>query len=341
MLVETNIGRIPARQLSAAARRAETIGFHRISHSEVAQDSFLSSAVSSQATTTAGIATSVAIAFPRSPMVTAYAARQLQDLSAGRFVLGLGSQVRGHIERRFSAAFDPPGPRLREYVDSVAAVFQSWRTGEPLDYQGKHYSFSLMSPEFSPGPGEFPDPPVHISAVNNYNLALAGERCAGVRLHPIMTAAYTRDKAVPEIRRGLAKSARPREGIEVVAGGFIAAGVTEEQVSAGWEAARKRVGWYASTKAYRPVLRHHGWGELADEARRLSLAQRWHDLETLADDTILSEFCVAGTFSEVAAQVRARWAGVADTVTVPADVWSAADDDETAEFVSALASQSS
>lgn len=337
MLAETNIGRVPARQLAAAARRAEALGFHRVSHSEVTRDSFLSSAVSSQATTTIGIATSVAIAFPRSPMVTAYAARHLQDLSEGRFFLGLGTQVRGHIERRFSAEFDSPGPRFREYLDSLAAIFRSWRSGEPLSYHGKFYDFSLMQPEFSPGPGEFPDPPVHISAVNKYNLALAGERCAGVRLHPLMTAAYVRDEAIADVRRGLEKSGRPRSGFEVVGGGFIAAGTTEEQVAAGWEAARKRVGWYASTKAYRPILRHHGWEDLADEARRLSFAQRWADLEVLVDDSVLAEFCVAGSFAEVAAQLRARWAGVADTITLPADVWSAADDDETAGLVSSLA----
>jgi probable F420-dependent oxidoreductase len=262
------------------------------------------------------LATSVAIAFPRSPMIVAYISRNLQDLSKGRFVLGLGTQVKGHIERRFSTEWGSPGPRLREYVEALRAIWRTWETGEPLQYQGKFYSLTLMTPEFSPPAPEFGPIPVHIAAVNSYNIQLAGEICDGLRVHSFATPAYVRDTIRPNVENGAQKSGRDLAAFEMSAGGFIATGESEEEIVAARESARYRIAFYGSTRTYLPVLEHHGWGPLNEDLRSLIAQSRWKDLGTVIPDDVLDAFCVTGTYDEIADRFTEAWGGLADSVTV-------------------------
>lgn len=317
MLVETYLGDYPWNQLAEQARASERLGFDSIVASEIARDSFITLTLAATSTTRARLATSVTIAFPRSPMIVAYASRNLHDLSDGRFALGLGTQVKGHIERRFSSAFSPPGPRLREYIGALRAIWRSWDTGERLNFQGKYYSFTLMTPEFSPPPSELPPIPVHIAAVNEYNIQLAGEVCDGLRVHPFATPAYARDVILPNVRKGAARVGRDLAGFELSAGGFIATGETDEEIEEAREQARYRIAFYGSTRTYLPVLEHHDWGALNEDLRALIAQERWSELGSVVPDSVLDTFCVAANYEDLPERFAAQWQGLADSVTLP------------------------
>ncbi|MDI3339438.1 MAG: TIGR03617 family F420-dependent LLM class oxidoreductase [Sphaerobacter sp.] len=316
MQIETVLGDAPLAALPALARHAEALGFDGIAQPELRHDPFVALALAAPATTRVQLATSVAIAFPRSPMVVAYQARDLQDLSGGRFVLGLGTQVKGHIERRFSTVWDAPGPRLREYAQALRAIWRTWQTGEPLDFQGRYYAFTLMTPEFSPGPSAYPPIPIEIAAVNPYNARLAGELCDGLRVHPMTTPAYLRDVLWPAVRQGAARAGRDLRTFRMVGGGFIATGADEAAVQAAREEARYRIAFYASTRTYLPVLEHHGWADLNPRLRRLIAEQRWDALASVIPDDVLDAFCVSGTYDTIATRVRERLEGLVDVVMV-------------------------
>src|SRR4051812_30332585 len=221
MRVETYLGDVSWSEIGREAALAEELGFDGLAQAELKRDPFIPLTLAGAATKRILLATSVAIAFPRSPMAVAYTARNLQDLSGGRFELGLGTQVKGHIERRFSTVWDSPGPRLREYVQALRAIWDTWQHGAPLNYQGKFYAFSLMTPEFSPPPSTFPPPKVHIAAVNDYNIQLAGELCDGLHVHAFATPEYTRDVIWPNILKGARRAGRALADFELVGGGFI------------------------------------------------------------------------------------------------------------------------
>ena len=200
--------------IPAEAAWAEAMGYDGISKNETSHDSFLALTLAATSTNRATLQTSVAIAFPRSPMITAYTARDLQDLSGGRFRLGLGTQVKGHIERRFSTSWESPGPRLREYVQAVRHIWRAWETGERLDYQGKHYRHTLMTPFFSPGPSEYPAPEVFTAAVNAYNCQVAGEVADGLMLHTLISPQYVREVVRPGLVKGAERGRQGRQRFE-------------------------------------------------------------------------------------------------------------------------------
>ncbi|HEX8968745.1 MAG TPA: TIGR03617 family F420-dependent LLM class oxidoreductase [Chloroflexota bacterium] len=313
MLVETSLRELGISEVADAARVAESLGFDGLTFSEVRQDPFIAATVAATATQRVQLATSVAIAFPRSPMLVAYQTRNLQDLSGGRFSVGLGTQVRGHIQRRFSSEWDPPGPRLREYVQSLRAIWQCWQGEAPLDFRGHFYSFTLMTPEFNLGPSGYPTR-IQLAAVNPYNIATAATLCDGLRVHSFCTAEYLRDVIWPRVERAAAAAGRSLDGFEMIGCGFIATGPTLEQVARAREWVRRRVAFYASTRAYAPVLEHHGWGELGPPLRALIAEQRWSELSTLVDDTMLDHFCVAAPYEDLAERVSARLAGLVDRI---------------------------
>ena len=316
MLVETQMPDAAWDALPLLAQRMEELGFDAVAQSEIKRDPFIALAAAAPGTTRIELATSVAIAFPRSPMVVAYSARGLHDMTGGRFVLGLGTQVKGHIERRFSAAWDSPGPRLRDYLQSLRAIWRTWETGEPLAHEGPFYRFSLMTPEFSPGPSQLPPIPLEIAAVNDYNIQLAGELCDGLRVHPFATPAYIRDVIWPNVAKGAARSGRSLDTFRMVGGGFIATGPDDATVERRREAARYRVAFYGSTRTYQPVLAHHGWPELTGELHRLVAEGRWHDIASAVPDRVLDEFCVAGTYDVIADRFQQRFGGLVDVVSV-------------------------
>jgi probable F420-dependent oxidoreductase len=316
MLVETNLREVPLRELPAEGRLAEALGFDGLTASEIRRDPFIAIALIASATERVQLATSVAIAFPRSPMLVAYQTRNLQDLSAGRFSVGLGTQVRGHVERRFSAVFGKPGPHLKEYVESLRAIWRCWQEGAPLDYQGAYYRFSLMTPEFSLGESPYPTR-IHLAAVNPYNVALAATHADALRVHAFCTPEYLRDVIWPHAREAAVAAGRELDEFEMIGCGFIATGADEDAVGAAREEARRRVAFYGSTPSYRAVFEHHGWNDLGPALRRLIAAGRWQDMPGLISDEVLNGFCFAATYDRIADVVERRLGGLVDRLAMP------------------------
>jgi probable F420-dependent oxidoreductase len=237
MLVDTSLRRSgehggSLKDIAEDARRAESLGFDGLVFGEIRTDPLLDAALAISATQRIQVATNVLIAFPRSPMVVAYATRNLQELSDGRFTLGIGTQVRGHITRRFNASWDSPGPRLREYMQSLRAIWACWQDGTPLDYRGRFYEFTLMTPEFNLGPSEYPTR-VNVAAVNAFNIATAGMLCDGLTLHSLLTPAYLREVIWPALERGASSAARSLERFELSSSSFLVWGPTPEAVARG------------------------------------------------------------------------------------------------------------
>jgi probable F420-dependent oxidoreductase len=302
-------------QVAEMARLAEDLGFDGLTFSEVRNDPFVTASVAATVTRRIRLATSVAIAFPRSPMVVAEATHNLQELSGGRFTVGLGTQVKGHITRRFSTVWDSPGPRLREYVESLRAIWACWQDGTPLDYQGRFYQFTLMTPEFNFGPTPHPLQ-IHLAAINRFNLETTATVSNGLRVHGFNTAEYLRDIVWPTVLDAAERAGRSLDDFEMIGGGFVASGPDEEAVMAAREQMRRRVAFYGSTRAYEPIFAHHGWPELAPALRRLIAQSRWNDLHTLISDEVLDRFCIAGTYDTIAEQVRERLGGLTDRVSL-------------------------
>jgi probable F420-dependent oxidoreductase len=334
MRVETGLVTFDWRSIADQAKLIERLGFDRMCTAELSHDPFLPLIIAAEHTERIELATSVAIAFPRSPTIAAHLARDLNDLSQGRFVLGLGTQVKGHIERRFATTWSSPGPRLRDYVEAVRSVWRSWDTGERLKHEGTFYPLSLMTPAFSPGPSRFRTVPIQIAGVNRYNLGLAGEICDGLRVHPFCTRKYLEDTIWPQVRDGAERAGRDVKTFEMVGGGFIATGKTEEQVLAAREDARSRIAFYGSTRTYLPVLETHGWGDLGMRLHRLVAEGKWDELASTISDDVLDEFCVAGTYSEILPLIRARYEGLVDTVSL--DVPEEPDDPEFAGLMATV-----
>ncbi len=298
-----------------AAERAERIGFDEIDFTDSAHEPFLPCVVALEHTSRINVGTGVAIAFPRSPMVTAMTAWDLQRWGSGRFVLGLGSQVKGHNERRFSVPWSPPAPRLREYVLSLRAIWRSFQTGERLDYTGKHYSFTLMTPNFNPGPIEHPHIPVHLAAVNQGNARLAGEVAEGIKLHPFMTPAHLRDVMLPAIDAGLAKSGRDRSQFTISGGGLIATGANQAEVEQSVAQVKHWLSFYGSTRSYQAPLGER-WADLGAELHEMSLKGQWEAMPGRIPDELVEEFAVVAPYDRFGAALRERYAGLVDAVGI-------------------------
>ena len=299
--------------VAAEAAWAESIGYDGVAANETAHDPFLPLAVAAASTGRVTLETHVAIAFPRSPMVTAYTARDLQDNSGGRFRLGLGTQVKGHIERRFSTRWaGSPGPRLREYVQSLRAIWNCWDTGSNLEYAGDFYQFSLMTPFFSPGPSEFDPPQVYTAAVNGYNCLVAGEVSDGLMLHSLVSPEYVRQVVQPNVAAGARRAGRNADAVAVAGGGFIATGPNREAVRQQAEETRRRISFYSSTRTYFPVLECHGFEEIGRRLHRLSLEGKWDEMPGLVPDEMLNAFTIIGEYDAVAGMFRERYGGLVD-----------------------------
>ncbi len=260
--------------------------------------------------------TGVAIAFPRSPMVVANTAWDLQALSGGRFELGLGPQVRGHNERRFSVPWSAPAPRLREYVNALRAIWRCWSDGEPLAFHGDHYTFTLMTPNFTPEPLDCPPPKISLGAVGPAMLKLAGEVADGVQLHGFCTREYLEAQVLPELDAGMARTGRSRDDFEISCGAFLATGADEAEVATMVDAVRVRVGFYGSTRAYWPVFEQHGLQDLGEELNHLSKTDGWDQMPGRVSDDVVRLFAVVGTHDELAGVMRDRFGGLVDTIAV-------------------------
>ncbi len=263
------------------ARKVEEIGYGCLWTSETQHDPFLPLAVAATATSSIKLGTSIAVAFPRSPMVIAYTAWDIQKASAGRFILGLGSQVRAHNQRRFSVKFESPGPKLREVVLALRAIWDCWQNGTPLRFKGEFYNFDLMTPFFNPGPIEHPKIPIYIAGVNQYMCRMAGEVCDGLHVHPFHTPKYLREYVHPAVEEGLRTSARSRRDFEYVTATFVIVGDTEQERAANAEAVRQQIAFYASTRTYEAVLAAHGWEGIVPELHQKSLDGDWKGMAQL------------------------------------------------------------
>lgn len=299
--------------VKALAPRVAAAGFSGVVIAEAGRTAYLSCAAAALSAEL-DILTGIAVAFPRSPMVTAQVAWELAEASGGRFRLGLGTQVRAHIERRYGCAFDPPGPRMREYVLAIRAAFNAFRSGEPLHYQGEFYQLSLLPPMWSPGPISVPDPPVDIAAVNPWMLRLAGEVADGVHVHPLNNARYLRETVLPNLARGAGRAGRRLDDLEVIVPAFLVVGDTSEEQERWREMARMQVAFYGSTPNYGFIFDQLGY---EGTTARIRQCQKQGDLAGMAavvTDGILEHFIVSGTWDGIADAIRARYLGTATRV---------------------------
>jgi probable F420-dependent oxidoreductase len=295
-------------EFAAGAARAEELGLDAVLVEETKDDPFQLLALGAAATRSIGIGTSVAMAFPRSPMITAMSAWSLQKLSRGRFVLGLGSQVRAHIQRRYGLAWSAPAPWMRDYVGAIRAIWRCWQERRPLEFESEHYNLDLMVPLFDPGPIEAPRIPVHIAGVGPNMCALAGELADGVRLHPVCTPKYIDEEVLPALARGAARSQRAVEEVEVCMKPLVGTARDARRLEQVAETLRARVAFYLSTPSYRRAFEIHGWGELAEQAARLARAQRWEELTRIVSDEMLHDVATLGTHAEIAQMLNERYA---------------------------------
>jgi probable F420-dependent oxidoreductase len=293
----------------------EEVGFDGAYTFEGQNDPFISLAVAAMKTERMQLMTSIAVAFARNPMSLAYQANDLQLLSGGRFVLGLGTQVKAHIERRFNMPWSRPAARMREMVQAVKAIWNTWETGEKLKFEGEFYRHTLMSPTFSPAPHGFGAPPVFIAGVGPLMTRVAAEVGEGLFVHPFHSEQSLRAVTLPAVEQGLHTAGKNREHFTISAQVITATGLTEEQLQASEFSARSQIAFYASTPAYLPVLEAHGWEELQPQANSLSREGKWEEMAALVDDEILHTFAVVGEPAEVADKILTRFDGQVERVS--------------------------
>jgi len=296
-------------------RELESIGYDGIYVPEAGHDPFLPIAIAAEHTERVQLRTGVAVAFPRSPTHLAMVANDLQLLTRGRFQLGLGSQVKAHVERRFSTTWTNPISRMRELVLAIRAVFHAWNERERLDFRGEHYTLTLMTPFFSPGPNPFGAPPIMLAALGPKMTEVAGEVADGILPHGLSTERYFREVTLPALERGLAKGRRRRSDIEVCYPNLIATGENDEELEASLAKLRQHLSFYASTPTYRAVLELHGLGDLQRELHLLTVQDRWEEMGQLITDDVLNVFTVFGTAEAVAKKISNRASGIADRIS--------------------------
>ncbi len=287
-----------------AAMRAEEDGFDGVWCPETAHDPFLALALAAERTERVQLGTGIAVAFARSPMTTAVVANDLQRMSQGRFLLGLGSQIKPHIEKRYSMPWSHPAARMREYVLALRAIWSAWQDGTRLAFRGEFYRHTLMTPMFSQAPHPYGPPPVLLAAVGPKMTEVAGEVADGLLVHGFTTERYLRQVTLPALRRGFAAGGRSGEGFAVSYPGMVVTGGSEADMEQAARAVRAQLAFYGSTPAYKPVLDLHGWGELHGELNRLSKQGRWDEMGDLIDDEVLTTFAVVGSPEEVPALVH-------------------------------------
>ena len=312
--MKLDVGMLPhdLQSIPAYARKVEALGFDCLWSSETQHDPFLPLAVAASVTSTIKLGTAIAVAFPRSPMITAHIAWDLQKASNGRFILGLGSQVKGHNERRFSVKFDSPGPKLREVVLALRAIWDCWQNGTKLNFRGDFYRFDLMTPFFAPQPIEHPNIPVYISGVNAYMCRVAGEVCDGLHVHPFNSPKYLREYVQPAVNEGMAKAGRARAAFTYVTSSFVVVGDTEAEIAANARAVKQQIAFYGSTRTYEPVLATHGWQDLVPHLHRKSVEGDWAGMADLITDEMLHTFAVVGTYETIGRKLKERYDGLLD-----------------------------
>ena len=294
------------------ARKVEALGFDCLWSAETQHDPFLPLAVAATLTKKIKLGTSIAVAFPRSPMILAMTAWDLQKASAGRFILGLGSQVKGHNERRFSVKFESPGPKMREIVLAMRAIWDCWQNGTKLNFKGQFFRFDLMTPFFNPGPIEHPKIPVYIAGVNELMCRIAGEVCEGLHVHPFNSPKYLREYVQPAVNAGLATAKRSRADFTYTTSSFVVVGDSDQELQAHRQSVKQQIAFYASTRTYEPVLAAHGWQDIISHLHRKSVEGDWKGMADLITDEMLDTYAVTGTYDTIGAQLKKRYEGLLD-----------------------------
>ncbi|HTI75188.1 MAG TPA: LLM class F420-dependent oxidoreductase [Mycobacterium sp.] len=302
--------------VAEAASTLERRGYDCCWTAEINHDPFLPLVLAAEHTTRIELGTSIAVAFARNPMTVANVGWDLQEYSGGRFILGLGSQVQAHIEKRFSMPWSRPVPRMREFVLALHEIWSCWRDGTKLRFEGDFYTHKIMTPMFTPEPQPHPSPKVFVAAVGEAMTEMCGEVADGLLAHAFTTKRYFEDVTIPALLRGMQRSGRQRSDFQLSCPIFVVTGETEEQLTAGAVGTRKQIAFYGSTPAYRKVLELHGWGDLHTELHRLSLQGEWDAMGSLIDDEILETFAVVAPLDTVASKIRERCDGVIDRVLV-------------------------
>jgi probable F420-dependent oxidoreductase len=302
--------------IAGQVAEAERVGYDGVWTTEVSRDPFLPLLLAADRSRTLTLGTAIAVAFARSPMTVAAVAGDLQSFSSGRFVLGLGSQVKAHIQRRFSMPWSEPAARMREFVLALRAIWASWSDGGRLDFRGEFYQHTLMTPMFTPDRNPWGPPPVLLAAVGPRMTRVAAEVADGLIVHGFTTERYLREVTWPLIEAGLSESGRRRDQFTVSYPGLLATGETETQLQAAIAAVRGQIAFYASTPAYRAVLDLHGWDDLHTESHRLSARGDWAAMAGLIDDTVLRTFAVVAPPDEAGAEIYRRYGRLVDRYTL-------------------------
>lgn len=296
-------------------RNAEGRGYHGLWSAESAHDPFLPLVAAAHETSALQLGTAITVAFARNPMSLAYTAYDLQTLTGGRFLLGLGSQVRPHIERRFGMPWSRPAARMREFIEAMRAIWAVWATGEKLDFRGDFYNHTLMTPFFTPPPSPFGPPPVYLAAVGDHMTEVAGTVCDGLLPHPFTTARYIRERTLPAVERGLAGSGRSLEKFSISLSGLVASGRTEEEMIRAIAAVKDQLAFYGSTPAYYPVLELHGWGDLGATLTAMSRSDapdRWKRMGDLIDDEMVEAFAIVAEPDRLGPAIAERYGDIVD-----------------------------
>lgn len=307
------------RQVGPVVAAYERDGYDGVVSMENRHDPFLPLAVAGVATSRIELHTGIAIAFLRSPMSVANMGWDLAGATGGRFVVGLGPQVKAHNERRFSVPWSPPAPRMREYVQSLRAIWRCWKDGVPLNYVGEHYRFTLMTPNFVPEPIDASTPAITIAAVGPAMMKVAAEECDGVKLHVFATRKYIEDSVMPAVTAGLAKAGRAREHFEISGGGFLCTGKDDATVHKMFEWVRQRVAFYGSTQAYWPVLAVHGLDDLGRKLNAMTREGKWAEMAKEVPDDVVHLFAAVGRHDQIANIVEKRFGGLVDSLFASAN----------------------
>ena len=314
MKVDTGVGADLA-LVPEQARSAQKEGYDGIWSAETSHDPFLPLTLAAEHTDGLELGTGIAVAFARNPMQLAGVAHDLQEFSKGRFILGLGSQIKPHIEKRYSMPWSHPAPRMREMILAMRAIWDTWNNGTKLDFRGDFYTHTLMTPFFSPKPSQFGAPRVFLAAVGEKMTEVAGEVADGMLVHGFTTERYLREVTLTSIERGLAKAGRPRSDFELSYPVFVVTGANEEQMASAATAAKQQIAFYGSTPAYKGVLDIHGWGDLQPELNRLSKQGEWVKMGELIDDEVLETFAVVAEPKDVPGRILSRFSGVVDRIS--------------------------
>ncbi len=299
-----------------AARNLEAFGYDGVFTFEGPHEPFMPLLLAAEHTERIQLTTAVAIAFARSPMTLAQIAYDLQLASQGRMILGLGSQIKPHIEKRFSMPWSRPAARMREMVLAIKAIFASWNDDEKLEFRGEFYTHTLMTPMFNPGVSQWGPPPIVLAGVGPKMTEVAGEVADGFMMHPFSTEKFMRETTIPALKRGLATSGRSIGDLEISFPAMAAVGTNDEEIETALAAFRTRLAFYGSTPAYRVVFEAHGWGEAQTELNHLSKTGDWKAMNGLITDEMLHEFVTCGRPETIAANLEARYAGLTDRVSV-------------------------